>query len=145
MTLRRREFTKETQRQALARSKGVCECHLIPHVFKVACGLPLGDGNTFYEHIDPDHLCRDNSLSNCAALSKTCWKIKTAIYDLPVIAKVKRVSDLARGIKDPWRRKLPGGKSDPFKIKLNGRVPVSRVTGERWNTHANTGRDYRGR
>ena len=141
----RNNFSKDTQRRALARSKGICECHLIPHVFKIFCGLPLGDGNTFFEHVTPDNLSKDNSLENCCALTRNCWRYKTSLYDLPVIAKVKRVSDLAHGIKDPWRRKLPGSKSDPFKIKLNGRVLVSRATGERWNAHANTGRDYRGR
>jgi len=66
-------------------------------------------------------------------------------HDTPLYWKTKRVRQRHIGAHVARSRPLPGGKSDPFKIKLNGRVPVSRVTGERWNTHANTGRDYRGR
>ena len=131
MKCSRNNFTKETQRQALARSKGICECHLIPHVFNVPCGLPLGDGNTFFEHIDPDAISGRNDLANAAALTRNCWRYKTSFYDPPVIAKVRRVSDLAHGIKDPWRRKLPGGKDAPFKLKIGGGV-VDRRTGESW-------------
>lgn len=126
----RNNFTKATQRAALARSNGICECHLIPHVFEVACGLALGDGNTFYEHIDPDWISKRNDLENCAALTKTCWKFKTDSYDKPVIAKTRRVSDLAAGIKDPHRQQLPGGRGSFLKKKMNGQV-VIRATGER--------------
>lgn len=105
---RRNNFTSETKRQAFRRSKGICECHLIPHVFKVACGLSLSPGNTFYEHIDPDAISGRNDIDNCAVLVKTCWRIKTDIYDKPVIAKSNRTQDRARGIYKPrtitgWR------------------------------------------
>lgn len=126
----RNNFTKETQRQALERANGICECHLIPHVFKVFCGLPLGDGNTFFEHIDPDAICGRNDLANAATLTKTCWRYKSSFYDQPIIAKVKRVSDIAHGIKNPWRQKLPGGRGSFLKKKMDGSV-VIRATGER--------------
>lgn len=105
----RNNFTKETKRLAYERSAGICECHLIPHVFAVACGRPLGAGNTFYEHIDPDAICGRNDLGNAAVLTRTCWKFKTAEHDLPVIAKSNRTRDVARGIKPDrtitqWRR-----------------------------------------
>lgn len=108
MIRHRANFTKETKRLAFERSGGICECHLIPHVFKVACGLKLSPGNTFYEHIDPDAISGRNDLANCATLTKTCWKIKTADYDLPAIAKSNRTRDRARGIYKPrsitaWR------------------------------------------
>jgi hypothetical protein len=126
----RLNFSAETQRQALARSKGICECHLIPHVFKEFCGRPLGNANTFFEHIDPDGLRKDNSLANCAALTRTCWKFKTHSFDQPVVARAKRGFDKHNGIKDPWRRKLPGGRDDYRKKKVSGSV-VIRATGER--------------
>lgn len=100
------------------------------NVFKVYCGQKLGNANTFFEHIDPDGLRKDNSLANCAALTRTCWKFKTHRYDQPVVARAKRVSDKFNGIKDPWRRKLPGGRDDWRKKKLSGPV-VIRATGER--------------
>jgi len=127
----RLNFTTDTQRKALARSKGICECHLIPHVFKVFCGLPLGNANTFFEHINPDGLRKDNSLDNCAALTRTCWKFKTRSFDQRVVARAKRVSDKNSGIRNPWKRKLPGGKHSPFKLKIGGGV-VDRRTGEPW-------------
>jgi hypothetical protein len=122
MTHRRNNFTKKTQREALERSNGICECHLIPHVFAVACGRQLGAGNTFFEHVDPDRLSGNASLENCAALTKTCWQIKTATYDLPIIAKTQRIFDFHNGVKDPHRRKLPGGKDDRLKKKISGEV-----------------------
>ena len=128
----RRNFTKDTQRAALKRSGGICECHLMPHIFPVPCGLKLGDGNTFFEHVNADRA--DNSIENCACLVRTCWKYKADKFDAPVIARVRRVSDLAHGIKDPWRRKLPGGKDSPFRIKVQGRQVVDRRTGESWGS-----------
>jgi hypothetical protein len=131
----RNNFTKATQREAFTRSKGICECHRLARAgvpgFSVdGCGVQLGIGNTFYEHVNPDALSKDNSLDNAAALSRTCWKQKTATYDLPVIARTKRIEDDARGIKDPWKQKLPGGRTSFLKKKLNGQV-VIRATGER--------------
>lgn len=109
MSRRRNNFTRETKREAHERSGGICECHLIPHVFASPCGRPLGTGNTFYEHIDPDAICSRNDLDNCAVLTKTCWKLKTDVHDKPLIAKVRRTGDAARGIKKPrtitaWRK-----------------------------------------
>ena len=127
----RHNFSKGTQRRALRRANGICECHLIRHVFKVACGLPLGDGNTFFEHIDPDAISGRNDLANAAVLTRNCWRYKTSFYDQPIIAKVRRVSDLAHGIKAPWRRRLPGGRGDSFKLKIGGGV-VDRRSGEPW-------------
>jgi len=125
----RNEFSKDTKRQAFARSGGICECHLIPHVFKVACGLPLGEGNTFYEHIDPSRISGRNDLDNCAALTKTCWKIKTAHYDQPIIARVRKREDRAHGIRNTPT--LPGSRRDPFKKTMTGRV-IDRSTGLPW-------------
>ncbi len=118
----RNNFTAATKREAYARSRGICECHLIPHVFNVACGCALGAGNTFYEHIDPDAISCRNDLDNCAVLVKTCWKIKTASFDLPVIAKSNRTQDAARGIYSIPFRPLPGGRDDRIRKKVSGEV-----------------------
>jgi hypothetical protein len=92
MSLRRRlEFSAQTKRDAFARSGRVCECHLIPWLRRPdGCGVTLTAGNIFYEHVNPDHIRQDNSLDNCAVLTKTCWSEKTPRYDLPVIAKSRR-------------------------------------------------------
>lgn len=129
MTFRRNEFTKTTKRAAYERSGGICECHLIPHVFPQPCGRPLGEGNCFYEHIDPDRISGCNDLSNCACLTRTCWRIKTSVYDQRVIARVRRREDAARAIRNSPT--IPGNRLDPRKRKLNGMV-VDRRTGEPW-------------
>lgn len=127
MMRRRNNFSKETQRQAFSRSGGVCECHRLARAgvsgFSIdGCGRELGIGNTFFEHVNPDNLSRDNSLENAAALTKTCWRRKTDTYDLPVIAKANRIDDAAKGITDPWKKKLPGGRGDSLKKKISGEV-----------------------
>lgn len=130
MRHRRNEFSAETKRQAFARSNGICECHLIGHVFPQSCGRPLSEGNTFYEHIEPDRICGRNDLDNCAALTKTCWKIKTAVYDQRTIARVRKREDRAQGIRPAPT--LPGSRRDPFKITVARRKVVNRSTGEPW-------------
>ena len=116
----RNNFTAATKREAYERSAGICECHLIPHVFKAACGRPLGPGNTFYEHIEPDRIGGLNDLDNCAALTKTCWKLKTSTYDRPTIDKSKRVADLARGIRS--RSRLVGSRDSNIRIRMDRSV-----------------------
>lgn len=127
----RLEFTSATKREALARSGGICECRRIPHVFDVACGCALGPANTFFEHIVCDQLNPDNSIENCAVLTRTCWKFKTAEYDLPVIAKAKRNFDRNNGIHRP-KRHLPGSRRHPFKFTPGSTRPIDRRTGLPW-------------
>lgn len=123
MTFRRRlEFSAETKRQAHARSGGICECHLIPWLNRPdGCGVKLVAGGIFYEHILPDAIKADASLDNCAVLSRTCWREKTARIDLPTIAKSNRTRSKHIGavatpqqvivgtIASGWRHKLRGG------------------------------------
>lgn len=132
---RRTEFTTQTKREAYARSGGLCECHRVPQLptFGVGCGVKLGEGNTFYEHIHQDYFTSDNSLDNCGVLSRTCWKAKTAASDLPAIAKSKRLRDRGRGIRKPAFKPLPFGRSSPIKISLSGpygHEPVWRDSGK---------------
>lgn len=120
---RRREFPTSVKRDALNRSGGLCECHRVPQLptFGKGCGRPLGIGNTFFEHIVCDNLDGEPTLENCAALVKTCFRIKTDTYDLPVIAKVKRQRDKSFGIRGTLRP-LPGARSDIIKKKMDGQV-----------------------
>lgn len=116
----RANFTAKTKRQAHERSNGICECSLIPHVFDKPCGRPIGDANCFYEHVDCDALSHDNSLANCAVLTKACWHYKTNHYDKPTIAKSNHVRDAAWNIKRPKGRPLPGTKASGWRHKING-------------------------
>lgn len=114
----RQEFSAKTKMDAFKRSGDICECHRIPGM--VACGRPLKGQPIFYEHIIQCEISNDNSLENCAVLTKTCWRLKTDKQDLPVIAKVKRVERKNLGIKKPSR--FPGSKNSRFKRKINGTV-----------------------
>lgn len=125
MTYTRRNFTTKTQREAVIRSGGICECHLLAKAgvpgFRVdGCGLPIGIGNTWYEHVICDGIGGDPTLENCAVLTKTCGRLKSRSYDIPIVAKVKRQQNLRFGIRS--RSYLPGGRDDYLKKKLNGQV-----------------------
>ena len=127
---RRREFPAAVKRAAWLRSGGRCECALITG--RAGCGATLGPGNVFYEHILPDAIGGEPVLENCAALCRTCWRLKTDRHDLPIVADTKRLWDRHRGIKTVSQR-IPGGRFDSRKRKMNGQV-VDRATGEPWGT-----------
>lgn len=120
MRRRRNEFTAATKREAYARSGGICECHRIPNWPHPICGAPLGDGNTFYEHIDPDAISSRNDLDNAAVLSKTCWSLKTNSIDKPTIAKANRVRDRAHGIRPENYPPLVGTVRSGWKHFMHG-------------------------
>jgi hypothetical protein len=116
------EFSNPIKRAAYTRSGGLCECFRVPQLNRPkGCGLPVGEGNTFYEHITQDFFSHDNALENCAVLTKSCWREKTKI-DLRVIPKSKRVADRSRGIRRATSRPFPGGKNSPLKKKVSGEV-----------------------
>lgn len=123
---RRHEFTSSTKRAAYERSGGICECHRI--LGMKACGVTLQSGQTFYEHIEQDFISGNNSLDNCAVLTKTCWYLKTNKMDKPIIAKVKRQMDMTHDIEGPKFRPLSGTKASGIKIRI-GRHPLDRATG----------------
>lgn len=128
----RKNFTKATQREAYNRSNGICECHRVWQLptYRTGCGVRLSPGNVFYEHIEPDRLGGLNDLDNCAALTKTCWKLKTSGYDRPKIDKSKRQHDRARGIRSSQLRPLPGTKASGIKKPMRAfSVPIYRDSG----------------
>lgn len=122
MTMPRLEFTSETKRLAYRRSGGLCECRRIPFLRRPhGCGIVLGAGNVFYEHVIPDNMRPDNSLDNCAVLCRTCWREKTSRYDRKVIAKSNHTRDRNRGIKPVSRcSPLPGTVASGWKTSFNG-------------------------
>lgn len=131
---RRREFPNPVKRAAYARSNGNCECHRlsgIPGLVKGGCKRPLGIGNTFYEHVNPDANGGAPTLQNCAVLSKTCWAAKTRAYDRPLVAKTNRLGDMQAGIRTGASGiKLPCGRDD-WRKKTMLRGVVDRETGAR--------------
>lgn len=108
----RREFTKQTKRDALARSCGYCEAigPMYGLQMECRCNASLAYGVEF-DHIILDVNSKDNSLENCAAVCIKCHKHKTRTHDIPKAAKTQRQRDkLGLGIKKPSRfRKPPPG------------------------------------
>lgn len=108
----RREFTKQTKREALDRSRGLCEAKGAWYGIEDGqrCNMPLSYGVEF-DHIDLAANSQNNSLDNCAAVCKKCHKWKTNKLDKPKAAKTKRQQDKNRGIRNKSRgfRKPPTG------------------------------------
>lgn len=122
----RLEFTARTKREAYARSNGICECHLlvdVPGIVRGGCGTPLTPlTGIYYEHINQAFVHDDNSLGNCAVLTRTCWTIKTRFADLPTVARVKQRIDRNIGIRRTSASPFPGSKRDRYRKKMNGQV-----------------------
>lgn len=136
----RTEFISETRRGALKRSGGICECHRLAEYgikgfSREGCGCKVSAGNIFYEHIQTDYHSGNNSLENCAVLTKTCWNKKTNTYDKKTIAKTKRVRDRAYGTKSHSYRPIPGSKRSGIKLSMKPRSrPIDRETGREWGS-----------
>lgn len=97
----RREFSKQVKRGAFLRAAGKCEGE--------KCGAKLTVGKFHYDHDIADGLGGEPTLENCKVLCTGCHSVKTRKQDVPAIAKTKRISDRAKGIKRPrtitrWRR-----------------------------------------
>jgi hypothetical protein len=138
----RLEFTGPTKREAFKRSRGVCECQRVPALMRILrgqpCGVRLSTGNTEYHHIIADELRADNSLDNCAALTKTCHALSTNLHEKRVIAQAKRREDRQRGIGRTPRQALLG----TFRSGVTrgfDRIPRWRDSGRHWPTGRHTG------
>lgn len=112
----RHEFRKKTIRQAYERSEGLCE-GILPSGER--CCFPIIRKKHF-DHVIPDALGGDNSLTNCAVLCIPCHGNKTQKIDIPMIAKAKRNYDKHRGIKKPSR--FFGSRNSRWKKKIDGTV-----------------------
>lgn len=84
----RREFPKQVKRDALKRAAKCCE----------GCGFPFGM-KFHFDHVIADGLGGEPTLENCAVLCHPCHDEKTRKHDVPLIAKVKRISDKHSGIR----------------------------------------------
>ena len=105
----RREFTKQTKRDALRRSGLLCEAVGAMYGLSAGrrCNAPLSVG-VQYDHIVLDANSKDNSLENCAAVCIKCHRWKTANHDTPMAAKTVRMQDKAIGIRTAPVKTLRG-------------------------------------
>lgn len=122
----RRNFSKDTQRQALARAAGRCEADL-PSGERCPCALQ--PGRYVFDHVIPDRIGGEATLVNCQVICKACDQAKYP-RDRITIDRTRRIEDRHAGITDPWRRAMPGGCRSPFKRLIGGGV-ADRTTGER--------------
>lgn len=113
----RTEFTKQTMREALERAESLCEGL---RTNGERCNGALTIGKYHFDHIIPDAIGGDNSLSNCAVLCIACHKVKTTKRDIPIIAKAKRGNDKHLGIRKKSR--FPGSRDSRLKKKISGEV-----------------------
>ncbi len=112
----RKEFTKQTKREALKRSGGLCEgegpLYGLPQGQR--CGLLLSYGIHF-DHVNPDSNGGEPTLENCAATCPKCNLYKADKFDKARAAKGVRQRDKhngIRGVKKPW----PSRKMNPPKF-----------------------------
>lgn len=100
--MNRKEFSKETKREALRRSKQLCEATgaFYGLATDTRCNAPLSHG-VEYDHVLAASNGGDASLANCAAVCIKCHKFKTAKHDTPRAAETKRISDKHSGIHKP--------------------------------------------
>lgn len=107
---RRYEFSKQTKRDALKRSGGLCEAAGPIYGLEPGqrCNFPLSSGVEFdhwpVQATEPG----SDTLENCVSCCPTCHKHKTCTFDIPGQAKSKRVQDAHTGVSKPkhnWPRR----------------------------------------
>lgn len=124
----RQEFTKATKRAALLRSGLKCEAIGLMYGLEegVRCNCTLSMG-VQYDHELACSNGGDNSLENCKSVCLKCHSIKSRLFDTPRAAKIKRVSDKAKGIRT--KSALSSTKSP--KPPLTKTLPPRALFGER--------------
>jgi 5-methylcytosine-specific restriction endonuclease McrA len=115
----RREFSKQTKREALQRSGQKCEAVGTMYGLDAGqrCNAPLSYGVEF-DHIVLDANSKDNSLENCAAVCIKCHKWKSANHDTPMAAKTVRQRDKNDGIRK--RSSFACARTGKYKAKIGG-------------------------
>lgn len=116
----RTEFPKPVLREALRRSGMLCEAVGPLYGLKPdqRCSRPLSKGVRF-DHAIADGIGGKPTLENCAAVCPLCHAFKTAKHDIPRIAKTKRQSDKALGIRST-SRPMDGSKRSAWRKPFNG-------------------------
>lgn len=108
----RTEFSAKVRRQAWERSGGRCE--------HPGCGIKLMVGKFHYDHIKPDGLDGEPTLTNCAVLCLAHHHIKTVTHDRPIMQKADNIKAKHLGFKKP--SKMPGSRASRWKKKMDGSV-----------------------
>lgn len=106
----RYEFPKSVKRLAVARAKSRCEA--VGEVYGLPagerCNADLGRGFEIDHYPVPATERGSDVLENAVVCCRQCHGYKTRIFDIPVQAKTKRVSDKHLGIKSKSRLQSRG-------------------------------------
>jgi hypothetical protein len=119
----RYEFPKPVKRLAVARAKGRCEAS------GPAYGLPPGHrcNSDLGRGFEIDHYPvqatekGSDTLENAVVCCPICHSWKTRKFDIPVQAKIKRVSDRHLGLK-PSRPSFATNRNGKFRKRMDGTV-----------------------
>lgn len=106
----RREFSAKVKAAAFERANGICE--------KCTCKLYVG--RFHYDHINPDEMGGEPTLSNAAVLCVACHSQKTR-KDRRTIAKSNHVRRKHIGARSS-RSVFPGSRASRWKKKISGEV-----------------------
>jgi hypothetical protein len=123
--MRRAEFSKETKRKALARSRGRCEARGAAYGFARGhrCDAALAFGVEFDHYPIRASDGGPNDLSNCVATCIRCHRWKPHKIDVPRIAKAKRIQDKTFNIRDR-ATPFPGSRASSLKRTISGRAAL---------------------
>jgi 5-methylcytosine-specific restriction enzyme A len=111
----RQEFPQAVRKAAFLR----CCRNGIPHC--EGCGNVLRSGGIIYEHVQPDGLSGEPTLSNCKVYCKVCADKKTFTEDNPRMQKADRVLKAAYGLKRKTRP-MPGSRASGIRKRMDGTV-----------------------
>ena len=126
----RNEFPKSVRRAALLRARGTCEAIGLVYGLTAAtrCHAPLAKGVEFDHYPIRASDGGPATLENCVAVCLACHRVKTRTFDIPQVAKGKRVRDRHTGVVSGSssnaraRRGFLTNRSGPFKRKMNGQA-----------------------
>lgn len=121
--MNRREFSASVKRAALDRAQGQCEA--VGAVYELPpgsrCTEALSSGVEFDHYPIRAVDGGDNSLGNCVAVCRTCHRYKTRTFDIPMVAKSRRIRAKAATTWRPARR-FSTNRMGPFRRRIDGTV-----------------------
>ena len=112
-SVRRPTFSTSFRLNLFLKRKGAC----------AACTQKIEAGKSWdIDHILPLAMGGTNAPENLQILCRSCHRTKTTHYDVPRIAKTKRLKAQHLGARAPSTRPIPGSRRSPWKRKMDGSV-----------------------
>ncbi len=75
-------FSITVKRQALARSKGRCECQRLNHLHFDRCAMQVNIDSQFHQITAQRSSSSSNILSNCEVLCVSCCRVISSVSDV---------------------------------------------------------------